>query len=169
MGYTKIWIHLVWITKNRKPLLTKNIRYKVFTHIKENATEKGIYVDFINGHLEHVHCLISLGAGQTIDKILMLLKGESSYWINKNKIVPGGFQWQDSYFAVSVSESAVSRVRNYIKNQEEHHRKKTFNDEYQEFIRKYKFEKPVLGESPWLYGGNCPPSSLKARVSEKRH
>jgi REP element-mobilizing transposase RayT len=78
--------------------------------------------------------------GQTIDKILMLLKGESSFWINKNKISCGKFEWQDEYFAVSVSESAVNRVRDYIKNQENHHKKKSFNDEYQEFIRKYKFD-----------------------------
>ena len=70
----------------------------------------------------------------------MLLKGESSYWINKNKIFGGKFEWQDDYFAVSVSESTVNQVRDYIKNQESHHKKKSFNDEYQEFIRKYKFD-----------------------------
>jgi REP element-mobilizing transposase RayT len=69
----------------------------------------------------------------------MLLKGESSFWINKNKIFRGNFKWQDEYFAVSVSESAVDRVREYIKNQENHHKKKPFNDEYQEFMCKYKF------------------------------
>jgi len=57
-----------------------------------------------------------LGSGQNIDKILMLLKGESSYWINKNKIFRGKFEWQDEYFAVSVSDSAVNRVRDYIKD-----------------------------------------------------
>ncbi len=71
-----------------------------------------------------MHCLISLGPGQNIDKIMMLLKGESSYWINKNKLFHYKFEWQDEYFAVSVSESLVNRVRNYIKNQENHHKKK---------------------------------------------
>jgi len=69
----------------------------------------------------------------------MLLKGESSYWINKQKLTPNKFEWQDEYFAVSVSESAVNYVRNYIKNQENHHKKKPFADEYQKFIDKYKF------------------------------
>jgi len=143
MGYIKIWVHLVWTTKNHKPLLTKEIRQTVFNHIRENALKKNIYIDFINGYVEHVHCLISLGSGQNIDNILMLLKGESSHWIDEQKLLKEKFEWQKEYFAVSVSESAVNRVRDYIKNQENHHKKKSFNDEYQEFIRKYKFE--VLG------------------------
>jgi len=140
MGYIKIWVHLVWTTKNHKPLLTKEIRQDIFNHIRENALKKNIYIDFINGYVEHVHCLISMGSGQNIDNILMLLKGESSHWINKQNILKEKFEWQKEYFAVSVSESAVNRVRDYIKNQENHHKKKSFNDEYQEFIRKYKFE-----------------------------
>jgi REP element-mobilizing transposase RayT len=137
MGYIKIWVHLVWSTKNRQPLLTADIRKQVFDHIRENAIDKGIYIDSINGYNEHVHCLISLGSGQNIDKILMLLKGESSHWINKNKIFKKKFEWQDEYFAVSVSESAVNWVRDYIKNQEEHHRKRSFQEEYNEFMHKY--------------------------------
>ena len=145
MGYIKIWVHLVWSTKNRQPLLTADIRKQVFDHIRENAVDKDIYIDFINGYNEHVHCLISPRSGQNIDKILMLLKGESSFWINKNKLCLKKFEWQDEYFAVSVSESAVNRVRNYIKNQEEHHRKRSFQEEYDEFMRKYRFDKLVSG------------------------
>lgn len=145
MGYIKIWVHLVWTTKNRNAILTREIRKDIFSHIKENAKTKGIYIDFINGYLEHVHCLVSLGSGQTIDKIVMLLKGESSYWINKNKICSTKFAWQEEYFAVSVSESMVNRVRDYIKNQENHHKKRSFDDEYNEFIRKYGFEAFISG------------------------
>jgi putative transposase len=145
MGYVKIWVHLVWATKYREPLLTKDIRSVVFKHIRENARKKGIYVDYINGYLEHVHCLISLKSGQNIDKIMMLLKGESSFWINKMKACPRKFEWQESYFALSVSESGVNRVRDYIKNQENHHRKKTFGNEYQKFISRYGFEVIVSG------------------------
>lgn len=139
MGYTKIWIHLVWATKSREPFLSKDVRQKIFTHIRENAKEKDIYIDFINGHIDHVHVLISLGADQAISKIVQLIKGESSYWINKNKLVPQKFEWQDDYFAVSVSESGVNKVREYIKHQEEHHQKKTFHQEYDEFMQKYGF------------------------------
>lgn len=145
MGYIKIWVHLVWTTKNRAPILVKEIRKPLFEHILENARSKNIYVDHINGYLEHVHCLISLRSGQTIDNILMLLKGESSHWANKQKLVKPKLEWQDEYFAVSVSESDINRVREYIKNQEEHHRKTGFPEEYDEFMTKYGFEKFVSG------------------------
>ena len=130
---------MVWTTKSRAPLLSQEIRHTVFTHIRENGFKKGIFIDLINGYVEHVHCLISLRTGQNIDNILMLLKGESSYWINKNKILPRHFEWQKEYFAVSVSESGITRVRNYIKNQENHHKKRTYQDEYSEFMRNYGF------------------------------
>ncbi|WP_260204274.1 transposase [Cloacibacterium normanense] len=67
-------------------------------------------------------------------KIVQLIKGESSHWRNQNQLTKEKFAWQDEYFAVSVSESMIENVRNYIKNQEKHHQKKTFVEEYQEFI-----------------------------------
>ena len=141
MPFVKVWIHLVWSTKNREPYLDKTIRQNVFAHIKENARKKDIYIDFINGYTDHVHCLISLGLDQTIAKTVQLLKGESSFWINKQQLTKQHFEWQDEYFAVSVSESVVDRVRDYIRNQEEHHKHKTFQQEYEDFISKYGFEK----------------------------
>jgi len=139
MGYTKMWVHLVWATKRRESILDKAIRAKIFSHIRENALTKNIHIDFINGHIDHVHILISLNADQTIANMIQLIKGESSYWINKNKLTPQKFEWQDDYFAVSVSESGINSVREYIKNQEEHHAKKTFQQEYDEFMEKYGF------------------------------
>jgi len=141
MAYIKIWIHAVWSTKNREPLLDRSVRRKVFDHIKTNAEEKNIYIDFINGYTDHVHCLISLKADQTIAKTIQLIKGESSFWVNKQKLIEGKFEWQEEYFAVSVSESHVNRVRDYIKNQEEHHQKVTFEEERLTFISKYGFER----------------------------
>ena len=141
MPFVKVWIHAVWATKNREPYLEDGIRQKVFRHMRENALQKKIYLDFINGYRDHVHCLISLSVDQTIAKTVQLLKGESSFWINKEGLIKEKFEWQDEYFAVSVSESQIDRVRDYIKNQEEHHRHKTFQQEYDEFISKYGFEK----------------------------
>jgi REP element-mobilizing transposase RayT len=140
MPFIKVWIHLVWATKNRKPLLTNDIRRKIFTHIRENARSKNIDLDFINGYTDHIHCLVALNQEQTIAKVVQLIKGESSFWINKNSICKEKFEWQDDYFAVSVSESGVDKVRDYIKKQEEHHAKKTFQQEYDEFMEKYGFE-----------------------------
>ena len=140
MSYLKIWVHLVWSTKNRQPLLSREIRSILFPHIKKNAQQKGIYIDFINGHTDHIHILISLNKEQSIGSIVQLIKGESSYWINQQKLTTEKFRWQDQYFAVSVSESGINKVRDYIKNQEEHHKKKTFLQEYEEFMQKYGFK-----------------------------
>jgi len=147
MPYLKIYIHFVWSTKNRFPYLnTIESRQLVWKHIKENAIKKDIYIDFINGYEDHCHCLISSKINQSVDKIMQLIKGESSYWINKNNhLFPNlsgkKFEWQDEYFALSVSESILPRVRNYIKNQESHHKKRTFKSEYDEIIDKYKIVK----------------------------
>jgi putative transposase len=138
MPYLKIYIHFVWSTKNRHPYLnTFESRQLVWNHIKENAKQKGIHVDFVNGYEDHCHCLISLGINQSVEKVMQLIKGESSYWINKNTdLFPNlkgeKFEWQSEYFALSVSESILKRVLNYIKNQENHHRKKSFGEEYDE-------------------------------------
>ncbi len=140
MPFVKIWIHAVWTTKKRKPLLIKSIRQTVFEHIHQNALNKNIFMDTVGGHIEHVHCLFRLKNDQTIKDIMQLLKGESSFWINKEKMINTKFRWQDEYFAVSVSESQVDTVRKYIQNQEEHHDKKTFMQEYDEFINKYGFK-----------------------------
>lgn len=93
----------------------------------------------VNGYSDHCHCLISLGSGQNMEKIVQLLKRESSFWINKNQLTREKFSWQDEYFAVSVSESKVEAVREYIKNQEKHHQRKSFREEYQEFLERNNF------------------------------
>lgn len=129
---------MVFCTKLREPFLnSKELRKEVFEHIKKNAGEKGIWLDCINGAQDHAHCLISLGKEQSISKVAQLIKGESSFWINKNKLTENKFIWQDDYWAVGVSESRISSVRNYIHRQEEHHAKKTFTEEVNEFMEKY--------------------------------
>ena len=142
MPFTKVYIHFVWSTKNREPFLdSKELRLKVWNHIRENAKSKGIFLNFVSGHSDHCHCLVSLGLDQTIQKIMQMIKGESSFWINKNQLTKQKFEWQDEYFAVSVSESMLEKVRNYIQNQEDHHRKKSFQEEYAEFLDKYGFQR----------------------------
>ena len=137
MSFVKIWVHLVFATKNREHLLTKGIRYDLYKHIMQNCKAKDIFLQAINGYTDHIHCLISLGKDQSISKISQLIKGESSFWINKNNLTPEKFIWQDDYFAISVSESQVQTVINYIQNQETHHSKKSFDDEVEEFMSKY--------------------------------
>lgn len=140
MAQVRIWIHVVWATKNREPFMkNKNKRIDLFKHIKAYAKEKDIYLDFINGEAEHVHCLISLACDQTIAQVVKLLKGESSSWANKEKLFGEGFDWADDYYAVSVSQSLVEIARNYIKGQEKHHQKTSFKEECEAFMVKYGF------------------------------
>lgn len=141
MPWVKVWLHFVWSTKNREPFLTDELRPKVFRHIRENAKGKGIQIDFINGYVDHVHCLISLGTDQTLSKIMQLVKGESAFWINKNNLCKTKFGWQDEYFVVGVGESMIENARNYIAKQETHHQTKSFDDEFEEFLERAGFEK----------------------------
>jgi putative transposase len=138
MSWVRIWVHLVFSTKDRKPYLNSiELREKVFTHIKENAKKKDIWLDYIDGYSDHAHCSISLGKEQCISKVAQLIKGESSFWINQNKLTRNKFSWQDDYWAVSVSESNIESVRNYIRNQETHHKKKSFSEEIDGVMQKY--------------------------------
>ena len=142
MSQVNVYIHFVWSTKSRTPFLaTKELRKMLWKHIRENARSKGIFVDFIDGYSDHCHCLVSLGADQTIQKIMQLLKGESAYWLNKQGILTGKFEWQDEYFAVSVSESLVDRVREYIRHQEEHHQHISFQKEFEVLVEKCGLKK----------------------------
>lgn len=138
MSWIRIWVHLVFSTKNRETFfVSKEKREKVIEHIKTNAEKKEIWIEEIGGHIDHIHCLISLGRDQTISKVSQLIKGESSKWINDEKLTNTNFSWQDDYWAVSVSESHLKDVKDYIKNQEEHHKTKSFAEEVDEFMKKY--------------------------------
>ncbi|MBL1215040.1 MAG: IS200/IS605 family transposase [Ignavibacteriae bacterium] len=141
MPYIAIWIHAVWATKSRERIISKEIKPKLLAHMKENAKSKKIYINEMNCEPEHVHALISLSADQSISEVMQLIKGESSYWINQNKLTKVKFGWQDEYFAVSVSKSQIASVKKYIRNQEEHHRRKSYTEECEEFISKYGFDK----------------------------
>ena len=130
MSYIKVYIHLVWSTKNRIPFLNSHeLRTKVWKHIFEYAKEKEIFIDHINGYSNHCHCLISLGSNQSLSQVVHLIKGEATFWINSNKLTKGHFNWQNEYYAVSVSPSLIQKTRNYLKNQELHHANSDFNEE----------------------------------------
>lgn len=138
MPFVKVMIHAVWGTKNRYPFLTKEIKQKIIAYIRENAKRKEIFIDRLNGHTEHLHCLFGLNADITIAKALQLIKGESAFWINREQITNDKFEWADEYFAASVSESQLDKVRAYIDHQQEHHKKVTFQHEHDDILKKFK-------------------------------
>ena len=138
MSYVNVMIHAVWGTKNRESILLGESRILLLEHIRENASTKGIFIDTINAQPDHVHCLFGLNADMSLSKAINLIKGESSFWTNKQKLIKPMLYWADDYFAASVSKSQVPKVRKYIINQQEHHKKLTFNEEYEEFIKNYQ-------------------------------
>ena len=140
MSFVKVMIHAVWGTKSHFPFLKEEVKKKTIFHIKENAYNKQIFIDRLNGHTEHLHCLFGLNTEITIAKTLQLLIGESAHWVNRQLLCKSKFEWADEYYAVSVSESQLDKVRAYIDGQEEHHKKVTFLQECEEFIRKYQFK-----------------------------
>ncbi len=142
MPFVSVYIHFVWRTKRGIPYFnTSAKRTAIWRHIRENAEKKAIYIDFVNGYTDHCHCLISLNSDQTISSVMQLIKGESSHWINQSGFCDHKFEWQNEYYAVSVSNSQVDKVREYIRNQEKHHNKKTFKEEVDEFVAIYGFAK----------------------------
>ena len=139
-SYSRCWLHLIWETLRREPMLDKRAAAKASGSLTEYARTKGIYmkINFFNS--DHTHALIDLPTNVTIEQAVQLLKGSSSHWINEQKMLRGRFTWGRGYGAFSVSQSDVERVANYIAGQEEHHRKKTFDEEYRIFIKRYGLE-----------------------------
>lgn len=120
--------------------MNKENKDSLCRHIRNYSQTKGIYLINVNGWLDHLHCLVSMSPEQNVATIMNLIKGESSFWANKNLAWREKFGWQNDYFAVSVSQSHLDIVHKYIDRQEEHHRKKSFQEEYEEFVKNYKFE-----------------------------
>lgn len=139
MPYIRIFVHINWSTKRRAKILSEDLKKELFQHISENASKKGIYIEALGGVLDHVHVLLSLSSNQTVAQMAQLLKGESSHWVNKNKLTRLKFEWQEEYYAESVSISRVDAVRRYINNQVEHHRRKSYEEEYQNFLKRNGF------------------------------
>ncbi len=140
-SYTKIWLHLIWGTKNRAKTLSKEeFRKRISNQLLTYSKEKGIYMktNYINS--DHVHTLIDLPTNMTIEDVSRLLKGGTSYWINNNAEYK--FNWATGYAAFSVSESNLDKLVKYILNQEEHHRNKSFTEEYDDFLRAYNIVNP---------------------------
>lgn len=138
-SFNKIWIHAIWATKNRVPLIVAQSERQIHDYMRTQFIEIGCPVRIINGMPDHVHCLFLLSPQKSIAEVIKQIKGSTSHHINEQNIVPEKFAWQTGYAAYSVSESAVEKVFEYIRNQKQHHAKKTFQQEYNEFLELYGF------------------------------
>jgi len=121
-------------------MLDKRAAARASVNLSEYSLEKGIYMKINYFNADHTHALIDLPTNLTIEQVTQLLKGSSSHWINQNRLLKGKFAWGRGYGAFSVSHSDIDRVSKYIANQGEHHRKGTFEEEYQLFVERYGLE-----------------------------
>lgn len=136
-SYTRCWIHLIWGTHNREKILTAEACEQLKKYLLSYAKEKKIFFRQIFVNPDHVHIPLDLPTNMTIEDIAHLLKGSSSNWLNKSNLLKTKFAWGRGYGAFSVSHSVVNKVLYYIENQKEHHRKRSFSEEYEEFIKLY--------------------------------
>ncbi len=140
-SYSACYLHFVWGTKKHYPLLSNTeTRKKLYHFFRQYLKEKEIFLIAIYINPEHIHLLIDLPTNITIEDVIKLTKGGSSHWINQNDLTKLKFAWATGYGVFSVSKSNLERVKRYIENQEEHHKRKTFLDEYREFVHKYGME-----------------------------
>mgnify|MGYP001767302084 FL=1 len=132
--YISVNIHYVFSTKGRKNLISNEIKPRLWQFMGGIARKNKMVAYAVGGTENHVHVLLSIPATINIAEAIKLIKGGSSKWVNDEFIVPGGFKWQEGYGAFSVSQRGLQRTIAYILNQEDHHRKKSFRDEYVDFL-----------------------------------
>jgi len=139
-SFSKIWIHFIWETLDKQRILPKPARLKLSDFLYSYCIGKKIFMktNFVNAN--HVHALIDLPTKISVEECIKLLKGSSSHYINKNRVISAKFSWGRGYGAFSVSASQLANVESYIKNQEEHHKIKNFTEEYRMIIKKYGLE-----------------------------
>src|SRR5215212_3172010 len=106
-SYCRCWLHIVWATLERRPLLAPPAAAKVSAYLTSYAKEKGIYMRINHVNADHVHVLIDLPVTKPIEEVVQLLKGGSSHWINESNLTPGKFGWQRGYGAFSLSHSGI--------------------------------------------------------------
>ena len=136
--YHQIYIHVVFAVKSRDGLLSQEWQSKIFGVIGTLINETGCKTMIVNGIEDHVHCLIGLKPDVSISELMKIIKAKSSKFINDNQLTKGRFEWQEGYGAFSYSQSHVDAVYKYIDNQEHHHKKQSFREEYLDFLSKFK-------------------------------
>jgi len=139
-SFSTLLVHAIFSTKDRTPLLTPGLRQRLFPYMGGIIRELKGAALLINGIEDHVHVLTSLPATLALSDLMKELKGISSGWVNDTMGLPQPFGWQTGYAAFSVSQSLAETVRSYIARQEEHHRRRTFQEEYLLFLQRHHIE-----------------------------
>jgi len=133
-------MHYIFSTKQRRGLITPDIRDRLWAYMGGIARENNMRSLAIGGTADHVHILIMLPSTLTIAKAIQLIKGGASKWVHDTFAEHQDFAWQEGYAAFSVSMSRLEATTSYIARQEDHHRTRTFEEEYLEFLDRYGIE-----------------------------
>jgi REP element-mobilizing transposase RayT len=146
--FTQLFVHIVFAVKYRERLLTKEMRDELFKYISGIIANRKHKVLIINGVADHIHILIGLNPNDKISDLVACIKRESSFFINEKKWFRGKFHWQDGYGAFTYSRSQLDNIYKYIANQEVHHKRRTFREEYILLLKRFeiKFEDKYLFE-----------------------
>lgn len=138
--FTQIYIHFVFAVQNRTSLIQPEWKDELYKYITGIVQKNGHKLIAINGISNHAHIFVGYKPHQLIPDLMQDVKGSSSKWINEKKFVKGKFSWQQGYGAFSYSYSQIDQVVRYINNQEKHHKKLTFQDEYVLLLKKFNIQ-----------------------------
>jgi len=138
--YTQIHIHAVFAVQNRLSLIQKQWQDELHKYITGIITNNGHKLLQIGGMSDHVHILFGMRPTQSLSDLMQNVKGDSSLWINKKRLVSGKFSWQEGYGAFSYGKSQIDNVVKYIQTQEKHHEKRNFAEEYLELLKLFGIE-----------------------------
>ena len=138
--YTQIYIHYIFAVQNRLGLIQNRWRDELYKYMTGTITNKGHKLLQIGGMPDHIHVLVSMSPKQSSSDLMADVKRSSSLWINDKRLAMGKFSWQEGYGAFSYGKSQISDIANYIENQETHHKRRTFMDEYIEFLKLFEIE-----------------------------
>ncbi len=138
--FTKLTYHVVFSTKYRKPSITDRVRGRLYEYIGGIVRNSNGNLIEIGGIDDHVHLLVNLSPARSVSETIRDIKANSSKWANELAEVVSRFEWQKGYGAFTVSHSQIELVRRYIRNQREHHRKESFQDEYVELLRRHELQ-----------------------------
>ena len=138
--YTQLYFHIVFAVKGRDNLITSKFKIELYKYITGIISNKNQKLMIINGMPNHIHLLIGTKPNCNLSDLIRDIKVNSSKWINENKFVLDKFKWQTGFGAFTVSHSGIDKVIKYIKDQEKHHKIKSFKEEYIDFLKGYKID-----------------------------
>ena len=138
--YHQIYLQTVFAVKYRKAIIDKVWSSQLYAVIGNLINETGCKTIIVNGVEDHVHCLIGLKPVVSVSELMKTVKAKSSKYINDHSLTASRFEWQEGYGVFSYGQSQVDKVYKYIQNQEAHHKKLSFRDEYLEFLKKFKID-----------------------------